>query len=212
MNEAELIRKYQEGSEFLANQDPVMKKVFDIVGPLEPIFQEDIFKSLVLKILSQQLSTKAAATIAGRMEAMIEAVYDPERMIGFSQEQYRAVGVSRQKFGYISDLCRAFIENRSFFEDLPSHENEEILEKLTQVKGIGVWTAQMFLMFTVGRIDVFAPDDVGLRNAIEKWYGVEERMKRKELDAFAERWKPYRTIASRYLWRSLHQEVLPKLD
>ena len=210
--EKDLILEYQKGSEFLAENDPVMNKVFDVVGPLEPIFQEDIFKSLVLKILSQQLSTKAAATIAGRMEAMIDGVYDPERMIGFNQDQYRAVGVSRQKFGYISDLCRAFIENRKFFEDLPSHGNDEILEKLTQVKGIGVWTAQMFLMFTVGRIDVFAPDDVGLRNAIEKWYGVEERMKRKELDAFAERWKPYRTIASRYLWRSLHQEVLPKLD
>lgn len=209
MNEQELIAQYVKGSVYLAKEDPAMARVIEVVGPMEPIFQEDYFKSLVLKILSQQLSTKAASTIAGRMEVMIDGVYLPERMSSFSQEQYRAVGVSRQKFGYISDLCRAFIEDREFFEELSEQKDEEIVSKLTSVKGIGVWTAQMFLMFTVGRINVFAPDDVGLRNAIEKLYGIEERMNRKALSAFAERWQPYRTLASRYLWKSLDKDLFP---
>lgn len=209
MNRIDLATQYQEGSYQLAKLDPAFSPIIDVVGPLEPMFQEDYFKSLVLKILSQQLSTKAASTIAGRMELMIDGIYLPEKLASYNQEQFRAVGVSRQKYGYISDLCRAFIEDRDFFEELSEQEDNEILNKLTSVKGIGVWTAQMFLMFTVGRIDIFAPDDVGLRNAIEKLYGIEERMNRKALNTFAERWQPYRTIASRYLWKSLDGDLFP---
>ncbi len=206
----DLTRYYEEGSYHLASQDPLMAGIVKVVGPLKPLFQEDYFKSLVNSILSQQLSLKAAAAISGRMEQMIDGIYVPEKMAGFSQEQYRAVGVSRQKYGYITDLCRAFMEDRPFFEELSEQKDHEIIEKLVSVKGIGVWTAQMFLMFTVGRIDVFAPDDVGLRNAIEKWYGIEERMNRKQLNLFAERWQPYRTIASRYLWKSLDKTIFPE--
>lgn len=194
---------HQEAFEALPKMDPVLGAVVEEIGVLEPVLQEDYFRALVQKIIYQQLSGKAAASILKRVEDMADGRYDPEVLASFSQAEYRAAGVSRQKYSYISDLCRNFIEDAAFFEHLEDHSDEEVTEKLTRVRGIGVWTAQMFLMFTLGRTDVFAPDDLGLANAIVKLYDFAEKPKRKELAAFAERWRPYRSMASRYLWRSL---------
>lgn len=194
---------HEEAFEQLQVMDPVLGAEIKRIGFLEPILQEDYFQALVQKIIFQQLSGKAAGTILRRVEDMTEASYDPVVLASFSQAEYRACGVSRQKYSYISDLCKHFIEDAPFYQHLEDHSDDEVLEKLTRIRGIGVWTAQMFLMFTLGRTDIFAPEDLGLQNAIIKLYDFSERPKRKELAKFAERWKPYRSIASRYLWRSL---------
>lgn len=199
----------QSAAEWLINNDERLAPVVQILGPLPVVKQDDHFRALVQKIVYQQLSTKAASTILGRMEAMIEHRYEPQHMVRFTQEDYRATGISRQKYGYISDLCQHFINEPEFYERLPELEDELVIDKLTQVKGIGRWTAQMFLMFTLGREDVFAPDDVGLQNAIYRLWGIEEKWNRKQFLAFAERWKPYRSYASRYLWRSLDEDLTP---
>ncbi len=207
--QVDLVGEYEAGSQYLGSKDPVMEQILKVVGPLKPLHQNNHFKSLVINILSQQLSTKSSATIIGRLESMINDVYLPEKLLSFTQEQYRSIGVSRQKYTYIGDLSRAFIEDRQFFEKIAEKKDDEIVSRLVNIKGIGIWTAQMFLMFSVSRINVFAPNDVGLRNAIEKWYGIEKRLNHKELDKFAERWQPYRTIASRYLWKSLDKNLFP---
>lgn len=194
---------YRAAYEELPKLDPVLGPVIAQNGPLEAILQEDYFLALVQKVIYQQLSGKAAATIFRRVEELAGGRITPVKLASFSQEEFRTAGVSRQKFSYISDLSAHFIRDAAFFEHLDQHEDDEVVEKLVQIRGIGVWTAQMFLMFTLGRPDVFAPDDLGLQNAVIKLYGLAERPKRKELMVFAERWKPYRTAASRYLWLSL---------
>lgn len=199
---------YQKAADYLSSTDSKLASVIVKIGILEPAVAKDPFKSLVTSILSQQLSSKASATIQGRMELMIDGKYSPEQIIKFSQDEFRSVGVSKQKFGYIHDLSQRFISEPAFFRELDQKTEKEILGQLTQVKGIGFWTAQMFLMFSLGRLDVFAPDDVGLQNAIRKLYGVEEKLKKKDWLKLAEPWSPYRSIASRYLWKSLDQGLL----
>lgn len=198
-----------EAATWLKKNDPTLGRVVDVLGPIQLTHQTDYFKALVQKIVFQQLSTKAASTILGRMEELIEKRYDPESMVKYDQEAYRAAGISRQKYTYIADLCQHFLDEPSFYHNLDQQVDEDVISKLTAVRGIGVWTAQMFLMSTLGRPDVFAPDDVGLQNAIYNLYGINEKMNRKALIAFAERWKPYRSYASRYLWRSLDEDITP---
>lgn len=196
---------FQTAATELSQVDQRLGKVIEQVGILTPSTQavESYFQALVQKITYQQLSTKAAGTILRRVEELIGGRYEPRHMLQFEAEAYRAAGLSRQKFGYISDLCRHFVEEPEFYTQLDQYEDAEVVKKLTQVKGIGVWTAQMFLMSPLGRKDVFAPDDVGLQNAVVRLYGFEKKPGKKELVKFAEQWAPHRTAASRYLWASL---------
>jgi len=199
---------YKKAAQYLSSKDEHLGAIIDVIGILEPTTQKDPFKALVTSILSQQLSSKASSTIQGRLEDLIDNKYVPAHLAQFSQEELRSVGVSRQKFGYIHDLCQRFIAEPDFFNNLDDKEDAEILEQLTQVKGIGVWTAQMFLMFSLGRLDVFAPDDVGLQNALRKIHNLEGKVAKKVWITLAEPWMPYRSVASRYLWRGLDEGLL----
>ena len=192
----------QKGIDFLRSSDPLLAPIIDEAGPLDLVSGDEYFFTLVRKIVSQQLSVKAAHTIFTRLSQRIEYRFEPGVMEPISQEDYRALGISRQKYSYIMDLCRHYREEPDAFNHLEDLPDEEVIKLLTSVKGIGLWTAQMFLMFNLGRLNVFAPDDVGLRNAMVVIYGLEEP-KKKELVAFAERWDPYKTIACWYLWHSL---------
>lgn len=159
------------------------------------------FASLARSIIGQQVSVAAARAIAHRFESVTGN--EPTKAATLTEEDTKTIGLSKQKTSYIRDLARHFVDNPSVYDHLETLPDEEIIVELTAVKGIGVWTAQMFLMFTLSRVDVFAPDDVGLQRAMMRLYGWETLPPRKELAEIALRWKPYRTVASLHLWQSL---------
>lgn len=173
-------------------------------GTLSHTPRNDYFASLSRSITGQQISVKAAAKIFERLEQATGL--DPQRVVLLTDEQIKTIGLSGQKSRYIRDLATHFVQDSAVFNHLESLPDDQVIQELTRIKGIGVWTAQMFLMFTLVRLDIFAPDDVGLQQAIKKLYKIETLPKRAELNKFAERWKPYRTIACWHLWHLLDNE------
>jgi DNA-3-methyladenine glycosylase II len=168
--------------------------------PMEP------FPALVRTITSQQISTKAAATIHGRLVALMPRGVTPRAMLALTDEQLRAAGLSRQKTAYLRDLA-AKVESG----ELPGHTlhelaDDEVIEAIVKVKGLGRWSAEMFLMFRLHRPDVLPVDDLGIVNAMQRLYGLRKRPKADRMRKIAEPWRPYRTVACWYLWRSLENE------
>jgi DNA-3-methyladenine glycosylase II len=161
----------------------------------------DYFSSLCRAIVGQQVSVAAAAAIYKRLEQQTAML--PERVVTLDDQQVKEIGLSRQKSAYIHDLAQHFTNTPAVYSHLETLSDEYIISELTAVKGIGVWTAQMFLMFTLGRPDVFAPEDIGLQRAIINLYGLESKPTKRELESYAAAWKPYRTVASLHLWQSL---------
>ena len=155
-------------------------------------------------ILYQQLSTKAATTIKGRLYALFpdHDAPPPAGLLTLSLEELRAVGVSRQKAGYLQDLASKASTIPSI-EELESMEDEEIIQGLIPIKGIGRWSVEMLLMFTFGRMDVLPVDDMGVQEGMKRLLNLEARPKKKEMESLAEPWRPYRSVASWYLWRVL---------
>lgn len=170
---------------------------------LEPFApRSNYFASLCRSIIGQQVSVAAARTIAARFEQQTN--YEPQKAFAMSEETVRIIGLSRQKASYIHDLAQHFINNPTIYNHLETKHDDEVIAELTVVKGIGVWTAQMFLISTLGRPDVFAPDDAGLQRAMLQLHGWETMPPKKELIAVAQKWQPYRTVASLHLWHSLN--------
>lgn len=189
----------------LRKVDPQMKQVIKEIGPFTHKLGRHKFAMLVNSILSQQISVAAASTIRQRfLDLLGDKTFKAEAIVAFSVDELREVGVSRQKAGYILDLAEKTVEGSVNFRGFSKMSNEEIIENLTQVKGIGVWTAQMFLMFSMGRLDVFPADDLGLQNAMKKIYELEDPCPKETLLAIAAKWEPYQTIASWYCWQSLN--------
>lgn len=186
-------------------KDPVMAGIISRV----PLFERttstgDYFFDLADAIISQQLSIKAAATILKRFVALFPAEkVTPEAVLAVDTEVMRGAGLSYAKIKYIKDLAEKTLASGIVFEQFSLMTDEEIIEELMKVKGIGRWTAEMFLMFTLQRPDVFSYGDLGLRNAMKKLYSFASEPTKEEAEKIAENWKPYRTIASRYLWKSL---------
>lgn len=190
----------------LRRNDPVMRGIIQSVGPFTAKTHRNRFKSLAKAIVSQQISGKAAKTIWGRLEERI----GPEEMtaatiLSCSEEELREVGVSRQKALYLHDLATWIDTERLDLSQLSRKSDEEVIKELTQVKGIGRWTAQMFLIFTLARLDILPIDDLGIRSAIEQAYQLPELPSGNEMELIAEPWRPYASIASWYLWQSLDQ-------
>lgn len=186
---------------FLVKSDPILGKIIKENGHLDISTQGNYFVSLCESIISQQISVKAAATIYSRFQN--KTMLRPEKVLKLSDEEAKLIGLSGQKRQYVRDLARHFVEDSAIFDHLDSLNDDEVVKELTRIKGIGVWTAQMFLMCTLGRPDVFAADDLGILNAITKIYDLHERPKRIEALQFAERWVPYRTSACYHLWHHL---------
>lgn len=190
----------------LKKTDPVMAEIIARVGPYRKAKSEVSFNSLARSIVYQQLSGKAAATIFGRVLLAAkceENCLTPEALLNVKPEKLRAAGLSQQKLGYVRDLAEKTKSRLVDFDALHALEDQAVIEHLTQVKGVGVWTVQMLLMFALERPDVLPTADLGIRNAIQKAYGLEASPKPKEIEALAEKWRPYRTVACWYLWRSL---------
>ena len=185
-------------------RDPVMKGIIAQVGPYAMTFGEPTFESLARSIVGQQLSTKVARVIYQRLkDALPQGHVTPAAVLKLRPAKMRALGLSGAKTEYIRDLARHTVNGKVRFEDLPGQELEFVVEHLTQVKGVGVWTAHMFLIFALRHPDVLPVGDLGIRTAIRRAYGLEHLPTPKEIDVLAERWRPYCSIASWYLWRSL---------
>jgi DNA-3-methyladenine glycosylase II len=197
--------KIQEALRHLAKKDKAMKKVIPHVAHQVRITPtEDYFGCLVNNIICQLISSKAADTVVARLDAYIGGRMEPAVLADIDTETYRTFGIGPQKSGYIRGLAETFMAEPERFKHLHKFEDKEIVKALSSLKGIGKWTAEMFLIFGLGRLDVFAPDDLGLRNAMIRLYPqLGEEPSKKELVAKAHDWAPYRSVASIVLWRSL---------
>jgi len=181
-----------------------MAAIIERVGPYCPRHATPDFHNMARSIAYQQLHGKAAATIFGRLcTATGCELLSPETVLALSLEQMRACGLSKQKLAYIRDLAEKTLSGDVDFEQLPKMDDEDVIEHLTRVKGIGRWSAQMFLMFALNRQDVMPVVDLGINVAIKKAYNKRKIPKPKQVLKIAERWRPYRSVACWYLWRSV---------
>jgi len=166
----------------------------------------DPFLRLCRSIVGQQLSVKAAQTIFTRFESLFRHGISPKELLKISDEKLRGAGLSYQKIKYLKDLAEKTISGDIDLHGLHTKENEEIVTELVRIKGIGAWTAEMFLMFSLGRPDVFSYGDLGLQNAIMKLYNLKQKPTEKQMEKLSKKWIPYRTFAAMILWRSLDNE------
>jgi len=197
----------KEAIPHLQQSDPILADIIDRVGEYRIVFREPDFESLVRSIVYQQLSGRVAAVIFGRLAKAIGGKFTPENILKLRPSRMRTLGLSTQKTAYIRDLARHTRDGNLVFEELPQLSDTEVIERLTQVKGIGLWTAHMFLIFALQRNDIMRTGDLGIRNAIRKAYGLAELPQPGEMEVLAARWRPYCTVASWYLWRSLEGDA-----
>ena len=194
----------------LMRRDPVLRAIISRYGPcgIETGREADIFCGLVESIVSQQLSTKAAATIYGRLRALMpeDGAPTPQAILPLSEDALRGVGLSRQKVSYVRDLSRRVIDGSLKPEAFATMADNEVVAQLTQIKGIGRWTADMILIFRLARPDILPVGDLGIVKAVQKAYGLRKTPDATRLFKIGERWRPYRSIASWYLWRSLENK------
>jgi len=187
----------------LKNCDPVLRLIIERVGPFRMEFGEPQFHSLAEAIVYQQLNGKAAATIFQRFADLAGEPLTPEGILKLSDGQMRGVGLSKQKSSYLKDMAERAIRGELDFARLPEMTDDQVIKHLTQVKGVGVWTAHMFLMFTLRRPNVLPTGDFGVQMAIKKHYNKRKLPKPAQMEKIAKPWEPYRSVACWYLWRSL---------
>jgi DNA-3-methyladenine glycosylase II len=187
----------------LKKSDPVMRGIIERVGACRMEYGEPTFHSLAEAIVYQQLNGKAAVTIFKRFTDAAGEPVTPKGVLKLTEQQLRTVGLSKQKSSYLRDLAAKTESGLLNFEKLQGMEEADVIEHLTQVKGVGVWTAHMFLMFTMRRPDVLPTGDYGIQVAIKKHYRKRKLPKPKDMEKIAKAWSPYRSIACWYLWRSL---------
>ncbi len=189
-------------------KDKVMKRLIREYDILEEKYKNpNIFLDLVNAIVNQQLSGKAAATIFEKFKSVFKnkLSIEPDDILKISDDKLRLCGISFGKISYIKGLCKAVKSKTIDIENLYKKRDEEIIEELTKLKGIGRWTAEMILIFSLRREDVFSAGDLGLRNAVSKWYGVGVK-DREKIEEISKCWSPYRSFASKILWRSLEKK------
>jgi len=194
----------ERGVRHLRKSDPILREVIRRAGPYAMKLKRDRFQALVYSILAQQISGKAAAAMRKKLEDLAGPEgLTPRRISALSFEELRGAGLSRQKASYILDLAQRVHTGTLTLDRLARCSDDTVIESLIEVKGIGVWTAHMFLIFSLGRLDVLPHGDYGVRSAIQKLYGLEDLPDRETCHRIAERWRPYASIASWYCWRSL---------
>ena len=217
----------------LKKSDPLMRAIIERVGPCRMEYNDPTFHNLAEAIVYQQLNGKAAATIFNRFTALAGDPVTPDGILKLSAQQLRSVGLSKQKSSYLFDMAERAQRGELDFSKLAGMTDDQVIEHLTQVKGVGVWTAHMFLMFTLQRANVLPTGDFGIRMAMHKHY-LDRAAKRKngagktktkktlakapkmkitlptpqQMEKIAKRWEPYRSIACWYLWRSLDTKTI----
>ncbi|HEV3513888.1 MAG TPA: DNA-3-methyladenine glycosylase [Candidatus Sulfotelmatobacter sp.] len=188
--------------------DPVLREIIERVGPFRMEYGPAEFHSLAEAILYQQLNGRAAETIFKRFTALAGEPLTPAGILKLTDEQLRSVGLSKQKSIYLRDLAQKTAAGLLDFSRLPELSDEEVIQHLTQVKGIGVWTAHMFLMFSLRRPNVLPTGDYGVQMAVKKHYRKRKLPKPKDMEKIARAWEPYRSVACWYMWRSLDIKTL----
>jgi len=191
----------------LKKSDPVIRAIIERVGPYKIEYRAPIFQTLVRSIVYQQLHGKAALTIFNRLkEAAKDDPMTAESILRLRPAKMRTLGLSPQKLTYIRELARLTRSGEVVFEHFPGLDDAEVIERLTRVKGVGEWTAHMFLIFALKRLDVLPTGDLGVRAAMKKAYGLANLPKPVEMEKIAAAWRPYSSVASWYLWRSLENQ------
>jgi DNA-3-methyladenine glycosylase II len=193
--------------EELGKLDPALGKLMDQCGPIEIPLQENYFTSIASAIVGQQLSNRVAGVLWTRLAELSGEAVSPTTMLSLEEEDLRRIGISYSKIKYLKALSTAVIENRLELNQLHLFDDDEIVRQLTSVKGIGPWTAEMFLIFSMGRLDVFSVGDAGLQRAVKWLYNREDVPGKEELLRISNQWKPYRTIAALYLWRAIDDKM-----
>jgi DNA-3-methyladenine glycosylase II len=194
---------YAKARRHLTRRDPVLKQLIAAVGPCTLRYEPDGFAALVRSIIAQQISTKAAASIHARLlQALGRKALRPAALLALSDDDLRGAGLSASKQRSLRDLAEKLHTGVVPLGRLPTMTDEEVIDALIPVRGIGRWTAQMFLMFSLGRPDVLPVDDLGLRAGVQKVYELAELPRREVLTELAEPWRPYRSVATWYVWRS----------
>ena len=186
------------------NKDKLLRKVIATQQPYQLVKRKAVYLHLCSSIMSQQLSTKVAAVIFDRFLNLYKSKKPtPQQIAETPLETLRGIGLSYAKAGYVQNVCRFFIEEKITDAKLEKLGNEDLIKYLSQIKGVGQWTVEMILMFTLGREDVFALDDLGIQQSIKKLYQLDHLDKKElktKMQEISEKWKPYRTYACRYLW------------
>jgi DNA-3-methyladenine glycosylase II len=187
----------------LKKSDSVLAGIIERIGPCRIEFGEPTFASLAEAIVYQQLNGKAALTIFNRFADLAGRPLMPEGILKLTEAQMRSAGLSKQKLSYIRSLAELTARGEVEFHRFPDMPDEKVIEELTRVKGVGTWTAQMFLMFTLRRMDVLPTGDFGIQMAMRKHYRKRKIPKPAVMEKIARPWSPYRTIACWYLWKSI---------
>ncbi len=189
--------------------DPIMERVISSLGPFQLKPNKKYFQVLCHSIISQQISIKAAESITKNFHrAFFGKAPTPERVLALSDKTMRSIGLSRQKVSCFRDLAQKFADRSIRPHKLAYQGNEEIIEELTSVRGIGVWTAEMFLIFSLNRLDVLPVQDLGLQQGLKNIYQLEQMPKAKTVREIGARWIPWQTIGTWYSWRSLNAEIV----
>ena len=180
-------------------RDPVMERLVDEHDPyVEPDWTE--FERLCISIINQQLSTASAAAVKERVFGVLDDEVPPETVLAADEAALRDAGLSRMKVEYVQNAARAFRENDFSREAMAHLDDDEVVDRLTEIKGIGDWTARMYLLFVLEREDVLPLGDLAVRNGIEQLYADDGELNREEMREIAEQWRPYRSVATRYIW------------
>ncbi|MHC0038589.1 DNA-3-methyladenine glycosylase family protein [Pseudoneobacillus sp. C159] len=191
----------------LCKQDELLGKLIHMVGSITDItLNTDYYRSMVRGIIGQQLSVKAAGTIANRVMAVWED-FEPEKLKNVTDEDLRNAGVSWAKIKYIRHLTENVLTGELDFNTLPKLSDEEVIQKLTKIKGIGKWTAEMFLIFSLGRLNILSHGDVSIQNSI-RWLFQIPKEEPLDLDSLYQKWNPYNSVASLYLWEALDRGII----
>ncbi|HUI46997.1 MAG TPA: methylated-DNA--[protein]-cysteine S-methyltransferase [Nitrospirota bacterium] len=199
---------WQKATKTLQKKDKSIARLIKKVGPLQfqPLLKKEPLAALIQAITSQQLSSKAAGTILNRVNALIteDGHPDPTRILNTADADLRKAGLSLMKVSFLKDLARKYLEGKlSPLEKLKEMSDEQIIKEFTQIKGVGRWTVEMYLIFNLGRADIFPTLDFGIRKAVAQLYGLSKVPEPKDIEKYGERWKPYRSVASLYLWYSM---------
>ena len=188
-------------------KDRKLAKVIDKVGEFNLSLTKNPYRSLVEAIITQQLSGKAADSISTRFRAIYGKFPKPADVMETSDAKLRKAGLSYMKVSYIKDLSKKVESKEIRLAYMKNLTDEEVIVQLTQVKGIGRWTAEMFLIFSLGRLDVLPVGDLGLKKGIQRLYSLDELPEKEQIEHIAEKWRPYRSVATWYLWRSLDESI-----
>ena len=187
----------------LRSSDPILGAIIGRVGGFQMQYREPTFEAMVRAIVYQQLSGRVASVIYGRFEALVKGSVTPDVILGGSPEEMRACGLSGQKSAYIRDLAEKTKSKQVVFEKLRDMSDADVIAHLTAVKGIGVWSAHMFLIFALRRPDILPTGDLGVRTAVKNAFGLEALPSPAALEEIGAKWRPYCSVAAWYLWRSL---------